>query len=182
MTNNIPSNIEPWVAGPNQGPQLVVQPCFIEPHALDDLAVYHPGFGGTIPLVMRHVAAQDSAGWYVKTEVNDDWHDDMTRAMNKLRLVPTLINGLPALHDPDIAKANTPLMHGWKVTGWQVFKGRDSALDRVHQDFIFWEKHDKEGIKKALSVFSWRVYIEETALAPRRTTNERPFVLQQFLR
>lgn len=184
MTNNIPSNIEPWVAGPNQGPRLVVQPCFIEPHALDDLAVYHPGFGGSIPLAMRHVAVQDNAGWYVKTEVDDEWHADMADVMKKLRLVPTLINGLPALHDPDIAKAATPLMHGWKVTGWQVFKSRDSALDRVHQDFIFWEKKDNERDRKALSVFSWRVYIDDitAALVQRRTPNERPFVLQQFLR
>jgi hypothetical protein len=184
MSNNsIPSDIKPWVAGPNQGPRPVVQPCYIDPHALDDLAVYHPGFGGSITLAMRHVAAQDDVGWYVKTEVDDQWHEDMMIAMNMLRLEPTTINGRPALHDPRIASRKTPLMHGWKVIEWQVFKTRDSSLDRVHQDLIFWQKHDNSTVK-ALSLFSWRVYIDEAApsFAAKRTMNEGPFVLQQFIR
>ena len=180
--NEIPAEIKPWVAGPNQGPRLVVQPCYIEPHAMDDLAVYHPGFVGGIELSMMHVAAQDNDGWYVKTEVDDEWHEDMMIAMDMLRLVPTTIKGRAALHDPNIASRKTPLMHGWKVMAWQVFKTRNSS-QRVHQDIILWQKHD-DSAKQALSLFSWRVYIDDAALsfAAKRAMNEGPFVLQQFIR
>ena len=60
----IPQELVDWVAHEGQEPTLVVNPCFIPPSAVDELAFYHPGFGGGLTHALRHVLGRDDNDRY----------------------------------------------------------------------------------------------------------------------
>jgi hypothetical protein len=152
----IPPELVEWVAQEGQEPTLVVNPCYIPPSAVDDLAFYHPGFGGTTH-ALRHVLGCDENNKYFARadSLSGNWHEKMFDVMQRLRLYPTVENGRPVLIDAQIGNQPTGEMHGWRVVHWKVDKGRDSNLEVVHQDFITWAKPGEDNV---ISLFSWRPY------------------------
>ncbi|WP_129775863.1 hypothetical protein [Peristeroidobacter soli] len=154
----IPPELVEWVASEAQQPTLVVHPSFIPPSAVDDLAFYHPGFGGGLTHALRHVLGRDDNNRYFARadSLSGNWHEKMADVMQRLRLYPTVEKGRAVLIDDQIGNQPTGEMHGWKVVHWKVAKGRDSNLDVVHQDFITWAKAGEENV---VSLFSWRPYL-----------------------
>lgn len=177
---DIPKELQDWVAHEGQDPALVVQPCYIPPTAVEDLAFYHPGFGGgTTTQAMRHVfgGRDDNGQAFARVDsLSFNWHEKMVHVMRALRLYPREEHGRPVLIDDKIA-ASSPEMHGWKVTHWKVVKGRDTHLEVVHQDFITWEKPGEDNV---VSIFSWLPYLTAPAqpLNKGRVVNERAIFLQ----
>jgi hypothetical protein len=153
----IPQELVDWVAHEGQEPTAVVNPCFIPPEVVDELAFYHPGFG-TQPHLLRHVLGRDDSGKYFarSDSLSANWHEKMADVMQRLRLYPALEQDRPVLIDDQIGNQPTGEMHGWKVVHWKVAKGRDSSMNVVHQDFITWAKQGEENV---VSLFSWRPYI-----------------------
>lgn len=152
----IPPELVEWVAQEGQEPTLVVNPCYIPPSAVDDLAFYHPGFGGASH-ALRHVLGRDENDRYFARadSLSGNWHEKMFDVMQRLRLYPTVEDGRPVLIDEQIGNQPTGEMHGWKVVHWKVAKGRDTNLEVVHQDFITWAKPGEDNV---ISLFSWRPY------------------------
>lgn len=153
----IPPEMVEWVAHEGQEPTLVVNPCYIPPSAVDELAFYHPGFGGGLTHALRHVLGHDDNGrFFARADsLSGNWHEKMADVMQRLRLYPALENGRAVLIDDQIGNQPTGEMHGWKVVHWKVAKGRDTNLEVVHQDFITWTKPGEEDV---ISLFSWRPY------------------------
>ncbi len=153
----IPEELVEWVAREGQEPTLVVHPCFIPPSAVEELAFYHPGFGGGMTYALRHVLGRDNSDRYFARadSLSGNWHEKMADVMQRLRLYPVVEKGRPVLIDAEIGNQPTGEMHGWKVVHWKVAKGRDSNLDVVHQDFITWAKPGEDNV---VSLFSWRPY------------------------
>jgi hypothetical protein len=160
--DRIPADLKPWVAKSTQGPTAIVNPCYIDFRAMEDLAFYHPGFSGTVPQAFRHIAVLDELGrpCVCADSLSPNWHEKMVEVVEKLRFFPTMIDGVAALVDTAIGDAVTRDMHGWKVTKWTVVNGRDSNLDLVHQDLVDWTK----GALTVQSIFSWRPYMEMSPL------------------
>lgn len=152
----IPQELVDWVAHEGQEPTAVVNPCFIPPSAVDELAFYHPGFG-TQPHTLRHVLGRDDNDRYFARadSLSANWHEKMADVMQRLRLYPAMEQDRPVLIDDQIGNQPTGEMHGWKVVHWKVAKGRDSSMNLVHQDFITWAKPGEENV---ISLFSWRPY------------------------
>ena len=151
---SIPEILEPWVADPKiHAPTTVVPPCFIDFRAIDDLALYHPGFG--VPLTFLHVAAQDADGPYARADaLSNDWHEEMATVVRALKLRPAFVSKHAVLVDEAIGLIDTPDMHGWKVVRWTVVKSLDACGVPVHQDLIDWQG---KGLL-VQSMFSWRPY------------------------
>lgn len=176
---DIPTELVDWVAHEGQEPTFVVNPIYIPPSAVEDLAFYHPGFGGGTPHALRHVLGRDDNNKYFARadSLSYNWHEKMAEVMHRLRLYPTVENGRPVLIDDQIGNQPTGPMHGWKVVHWKVEKGRDSNMEVVHQDFITWAKPGEDNV---ISLFSWRPY--RTAAiqpqAPGRVMNERAVLPQ----
>lgn len=169
----IPAELIEWVAHEGQEPTSVVNPCFIPPSAVEELAFYHPGFGSQ-PHTLRLVLSQDSNNEFFARldSLSSNWHEKMADVMQRLRLYPAMEKDRPVLIDDQIGNQPTGEMHGWKVVHWKVAKGRDSAMNVVHQDFITWAKPGDENV---VSLFSWRPYrtavIQPQAQGP--VVNER---------
>jgi hypothetical protein len=153
----IPAELVEWVAQEGQEPTSVVHPSYIPPSAVDELAFYHPGFGGGLTHALRHVLGRDDNGRYFARadSLSGNWHEKMADVMLRLRLYPAVENGRAVLIDAEIGNQATGEMHGWKVVHWKVAKGRDTNLEVVHQDFITWTKPGQEDV---ISLFSWRPY------------------------
>lgn len=153
----IPAELIDWVAHEGQEPTVVVNPCFIPPSAVEELAFYHPGFGNNTEQALRLVLGRDDNDKYFARadSLSGNWHEKMADVMLRLRLYPALENGRPVLIDDQIGNQPTGEMHGWKVVHWKVDRGRDSNLNVVHQDFITWAK---PGAQNVVSLFSWRPY------------------------
>jgi len=155
----IPEILRRWVALDGQKPTNIIDPCYIEDTAVEDLAFYHPGFDTSTPHSFLHVAAFDKAGKpYVRCDESSfsyNWERKMESVMRALMLYPTTTtNGHPMLIDERIASVNTPLMHGWKVVHWKVVENRNTRMQRVHQDVVRWKKANRE----VESIFSWLPY------------------------
>lgn len=155
----IPEVLRRWVAMEGQKPTNIIDPCYIDHTAVEDLAFYHPGFDNSTPHSFLHIAAFDSKGNpYVRCDVGSfsyNWERKMEAVMRALVLYPTTIDGYPVLIDDAIASLETPLMHGWKVVHWKVVENRDTRMQLIHQDVVRWKKADKE----VESIFSWRPYL-----------------------
>lgn len=154
---DIPAELVDWVAHEGQQPTVVVNPCYIPPAAVDELAFYHPGFGAT-PHALRLVLGQDDDNNHFARvdSLSANWHEKMVDVVQRLRLYPTVENGRPVLIDAQIGTQPTDEMHGWKVIHWKVDKGLDTNLAVVHQDFITWAKPGEDNV---ISLFSWRPYL-----------------------
>lgn len=174
----IPEELVDWVAHEAHEPTSVVNPCYIPPSAVEELAFYHPGFGSQ-PHTLRHVLGWDSSNkpFARSDSLSANWHEKMADVMQRLRLYPAMENGRPVLIDDQIGNHPTGEMHGWKVVHWKVDKGRDSSMNVVHQDFITWAKQGEENV---ISLFSWRPYrtavIQPQAQGP--VVNERAVLSQ----
>lgn len=153
----IPPELVEWVADEGQEPTLVVNPSFIPPSAVEELAFYHPGFGGGMTHALRHVLGRDDNNrFFARADsLSGNWHEKMADVMLRLRLYPTVEKGRPVLIDDQIGNQPTGEMHGWRVVHWKVAKGRDTNMDVVHQDFITWAKSGEDNV---VSLFSWRPY------------------------
>lgn len=153
----IPQELVDWVAHEGQEPTFVVNPCFIPPSAVEELAFYHPGFGNDTAQALRHVLGRDDNDRYFARadSLSGNWHDKMADVMQRLRLYPALEQNRPVLIDDQIGNQPTGEMHGWRVVHWKVARGRDSNMNVVHQDFITWAKPGEENV---ISLFSWRPY------------------------
>jgi len=155
----IPEVLKRWVAFDGQKPTNIVDPCYIDHTAVEDLAFYHPGFDSSTPHSFLHIAAVDERGRpYVRCDVGSfsyNWERKMEAVMRALVLYPRVIDGFPVLVDESIADVETPLMHGWKVVHWRVVENRNTSMRLVHQDIVRWKKADKE----VESMFSWRPYL-----------------------
>lgn len=176
---DIPEELQDWVAHEGQEPAVVVNPCYIPHTAVEDLAFYHPGFGGTTPQAMRHVygGLDDNQRPYARVDsLSYNWHEKMVQVMRALRLFPDQEQGRSVLIDDQIG-AHSPEMHGWRVTHWKVVKGRDSNMEVVHQDFITWEKPGEDNV---VSIFSWLPYAtaQMQPFSKGLVVNERPISLQ----
>ena len=177
----IPQELVDWVADEGQEPTLVVNPCYIPPSAVEELAFYHPGFGGA-PHALRHVLGRDDNDRYFARadSLSGNWHEKMADVMQRLRLYPAVEKGRPVLIDDQIGNQPTGEMHGWQVVHWKVAKGRDSSMNVVHQDFITWAKPGEEDV---VSLFSWRPY-RTAVIQPQpegRVVNERAVLSQVSL-
>ncbi len=91
----IPQELVDWVAHEGQEPTLVVNPCFIPPSAVDELAFYHPGFGGGLTHALRHVLGRDDNNRYFARadSLSGNWHEKMADVMQRLRLYPAVEEG-----------------------------------------------------------------------------------------
>ena len=168
-----PDVLKRWVAMEGEKPTNIIDPCYIDHTAVEDLAFYHPGFDSSTPHSFLHVAAIDGAGKpCVRCDVGSfspNWERKMEAVMRALVLYPTTVDGYPMLIDEAIADAETPLMHGWKVVHWRVVVNRDTKLQLVHQDLVRWKK----GNKQVESIFSWRPYLASNDLALRGVERNR---------
>jgi hypothetical protein len=156
-----PEILEGWVAEDGQ-PTPVMDPCFIEPAALE-LRPWHPGFDADEAHSFMHLPDRDDCGYYTHTEVGSfsgNWNDDMKAVMLalKLRPFPTGSGTASMLMDDDIGQIDTPLMLGWKVIRWMAVKNLDDKGTELHQDLITW-RHTSGMV--ARSMFTWRPYRSE---------------------
>ncbi len=174
--SSTPPLLQGWVAESGQQPTIVVNPCYIEHTAVEDLAFYHPGFDSSTPHSFMHVASAD--GTHVVADPGSfsyNWEPKMEAVMRALRLFPTTDKERPVLIDEAIKNVKQPLMHGWRVIHWMVVKNRDTSMQVVHQDFITWQ--DASG-NVAKSMFSWRPYAAASQPSTFKglTKNERTFL------
>lgn len=173
---SIDPKLKPWVAEAGQQPTVVVNPCYIDYSAVEELAIYHPAFVDTRRYLFKHVAAPVAAGeepyaCVDPASLSGNWNAKFAAVSLALKLYPRQVGGIDVLLDQDIKNVNTPLMHGWKVTEWMVVKSLDTNLNNVHQDFITWEKAGA----RVKSMFSWLPYKSlEQSIARSFVVDARP--------
>lgn len=154
----IPPELKTWVAENGQGPTKVVNPCYIDYRAREQLLFYHPGFDKKDPHELKHVAARDVRSAYARVDVSslsNNWNEKMAEVTLALKLRPKQEGNLVFLIDEEIKDMSPPiLMQGWQVVKWIVSKATDMDGTELHQELITWKK----GELVVPSVYSWRPY------------------------